>query len=1517
MQNNQDVQVNQPQKGLQLDLANDLMKEDSITLLRNGTLTSFDGDFIHAITEQSNRLVCTLPYPIIGSIKMPDGKWALFLTDNISSEIGVFDENTFLYETKLNAEWLNFNKSNIISGRSKENADGSYSLYFADGRRNPDRIINLSSIGKATFDSIRLGKLISPPKLDIQQSTSGVLANGSYQAVLRYSMNEQGFGDYYALTLPQSIWSELDFTGALEVDIKALDSDFDFFELVIIQTRKNTTTAKYVGTYPRATSKIHVSNFEDPRYIKVDLEAITTVNQPWISSDQITGNNENLFRIGVETIPELNYQLQAFDIESEYVVHEFPENYHSYGDNVGHYRDEVYAYWIQWLHKTGVYSSAFTVAGRMAKPHELQIASTNDVYEGLVKKCDEETVPHFLVYNTAEPMIPVPSEETICEGREIGYGKMAYYESTDTYPANKFQFGEHAGTPIRFPKFPDEEKCPRYTVRDGKSYINMLGIRFKNIPHPKKDDGSIDTDWIGYRIIRANRAGNKSIISRVLLTNVRSYKDKIGNAEKEVFYSNYPINDLRADSFISETQTINKNNKEQNFNPLTTVHYDKFNAHSPHFNYSRYGLGEELKIESEEVADVTGHFREVHNHPKGKLLSLFSFWLAAILGAIEALLVTTGKSNFKSSSQIKITGVDAGNIREFETETRVQNVEDLIGLNPVQVIANAVRAGSGLSAINVVRQVLLGVAALGLKVITFTFWAIQYADQVLDVIHKFLGYTNYALQYNAHAFFNKQSTVEIGNKRRYISHYQYLQSGQANVNGKVYNNYRKNPSVYVELNQELGKFKNEDNSRQTITDLGIGNEIHKDVLTQGVAYYATNKRKVLNQYGRIESNINFILTHNNYFSVTPKEDETYSTPTIFGGDCFLVKDSIQTKHHFFTQDQTFPTLNKDGEEFNYLLYRNIGYPRFWANFFKYDFSELISKKVVNFTSFARTVTNRHNLDNKGKDKENKFRVDDAYFYTSSNAVLEYFVECDFNTYFREKSDNDTYHYSDKFSSIDEIFRSDRLVKDEQFKIDTSFSKQADQIYAQQQPVDYDPNVFSSKYKYSRNRIIYSLPSFQEYKYDNWQYFLSGNQYEFSKAEFGNLTSVHRVDGGRLLFLFDRSSPYITLGQNQLQLKDGTEIEIGSGGIFAQPPRELIYTEQHYGNSQSRYGSASTQFGTYYISERQGRFFKFSGNLDELTRNGIHSWSKNFFPIKLNQAFPDFKDSDNPVVGVGYLLSVDAEQDIIYISKKDYLPLNKDIVYDRQTNGFTLNGNPINSFDPQYFRDISFTLSFSPTLNSFVSFHDWNPDWVIPTEKNFITAKGNTLWKHNDDPVSNPCNYYGKQYSFEVEYIQNNKFQEETLSSIEWYLDCWKYAEDGINRTQLYNENFSHLIISNAEQISGLLPLIKESGNPFTDINYPKPTNLGFEILYSKVENKYRVDTFWDITKNRQSDMYLIQFQPDGYKRMVNPAAIDVGKSAFERKAFRSQWNRIHLIKDKPISKMILKLALSKSVKSHR
>ena len=422
--------------------------------------------------------------------------------------------------------------------------------------------------------------------------------------------------------------------------------------------------------------------------------------------------------------------------------------------------------------------------------------------------------------------------------------------------------------------------------------------------------------------------------------------------------------------------------------------------------------------------------------------------------------------------------------------------------------------------------------------------------------------------------------------------------------------------------------------------------------------------------------------------------------------------------------------------------------------------------------------------------------------------------------------------------------------------------------------------------------------------DNWQYFLPANYFAFKESDFGKLTAIHKLDQDRIIFLFSESSPYISMGRDFLELEgSGRKVTIGDGGLFAQDPREIMPTDNNYSACNSKYAFSNTHMGRFYPSEKQGRIINYTDNLDDISRQGISYWCKNYMPIFLYKYFPNYEEIENPIGGVGYLTSFDSFNETVYLTKRDFSPKQeyaKDITYSNEN--FYYKGKLISLRDTNYFNDISWTLSYSPLDKAFISWHDWHPDWTIQTDNHFMSVKGRSVWKHNESYESF-CNFYGIDYPFEIEYLSTSGQQVETVRNIEYLLEVYHYKNKGRDRFHVLNQNFDRLIVSNTEQISPLLNLKHGNPNPEENLMYPvkSTTNaISYDVAFFKEENKYRVNQFWDAVKDRgeftSAENHLFPTDESGYKQVVNPAAINIDKLEEERKKFRHYWNKFRLIK---------------------
>ena len=187
-----------------------------------------------------------------------------------------------------------------------------------------------------------------------------------------------------------------------------------------------------------------------------------------------------------------------------------------------------------------------------------------------------------------------------------------------------------------------------------------------------------------------------------------------------------------------------------------------------------------------------------------------------------------------------------------------------------------------------------------------------------------------------------------------------------------------------------------------------------------------------------------------------------------------------------------------------------------------------------------------------------------------------------------------------------------------------------------------------------------------------------------------------------------------------------------------------------------------------------------------------------------------------------------------------------------------------------------------------------------------TLQGGGIWKHNVrcDLFNN---YYEIQYPWEIELIESMGQSVNTVRSIEYQLEAYQYQPktdaDGCvinfgcdDRWHDLMYNFDEAIIYNTEQVSGLLVLNQQTANINDSLEYPIINTTDIQILYSKVEQKYRFDQFWDITADRSIQEPIFITQLNGYIRDLNTAYMDYNKPQLERKKFRHYTNNLILKK---------------------
>lgn len=837
---------------------------------------------------------------------------------------------------------------------------------------------------------------------------------------------------------------------------------------------------------------------------------------------------------------------------------------------------------------------------------------------------------------------------------------------------------------------------------------------------------------------------------------------------------------------------------------------------------------------------------------------------------------------------------------------------------------------------------------------TFSYYWSQGADATIELIRSMIRYKDYALKYNSHCFYDGFVTPpSAGNRRRDISEQQYLGSEITDFGtGYKINNLHRSKSLAVSVSVPIANPSGLDDTRQRASDRpelleptlsnpfgSLKDPTKTSFSTSSACYYVGYKQRLRNQYGQIQG-----IRQVPVSTCWGKRKNISASDTLFNGDVYI---SRYTEKNTFFYFYDWLDGQLDGIEFDYLSRKMMPYPRYWLNSQKYETNDFVQglmsnlNNILNPSAWNPTIpSNFFNLDGYDCNVSSllgkaSFSIKYAYFYLFNSGVRDFFVETELNVGLRDWGDLDTQkHYP--IADIKSLFDTGIIKSGNYFKYDQSLSIARNFVNATQwgnaQDRDYDPNVAEKCFTYSPNTIIYSLPAQDEAKRDNWRFFLANNYKILSKV-----TCIKPVNKNGALILFENKSPVQFYGVDQLQTEAGTKLTIGDGGLFSQPLQNLTNADAsyEYGSCQDRLSVINTPAGVFWISQNQGKIFNYTGQLTEISRNDLKWWFASYLPYKLTEQFPTFELKDNPVIGIGCQAIYDNENSLVYFTKRDFivrtdLPLGTTVTYVDKDNFLVNSILPVKLGDPLYFEDASWTVSYDPKTGAWVSWHDWHPNLMLPGKNTFMTVMNtntpnleNGIWIHNER-CDSYCNFYGIDYPFEVEYMVHTVQQVNTLRSIEYIMEVYKYGNNCFDRFHSLDFNFDEAVVYNTEQCSGLLNLnINPKNNPAAILSYPQVNLQSIDILYSKEEQKYRFNQFWDITADRgefnpAAERVIWNTGANGYIRSLNPNNLNYSKNPLERKKFRHYVTNVLLRRNiSGDKKMLVMITNNKNLYSSR
>lgn len=279
----------------------------------------------------------------------------------------------------------------------------------------------------------------------------------------------------------------------------------------------------------------------------------------------------------------------------------------------------------------------------------------------------------------------------------------------------------------------------------------------------------------------------------------------------------------------------------------------------------------------------------------------------------------------------------------------------------------------------------------------------------------------------------------------------------------------------------------------------------------------------------------------------------------------------------------------------------------------------------------------------------------------------------------------------------------------------------------------------------------------------------------------------------------------TRGREELQTEDFRAF-LGSGDIFSVKPEEFQQTDVGHGGIQHLRSGLVTEYGYLFVDQAARKVYLLGPQgMQNINKAGMEQFLEEHLAFNFESyGFDPSQVGISPYFGIG--VGWDPEYERYIITKKDLRfvedisgdspspsPGADDLVFDEdaqlfedpdQEEGF------LDWDDEDYFEDDSFTLSYSPELKAWISFHDYFPDMYFFNVNRLYSGFDAVLYKHNDHTL--PGRFYGERFDSMLEYIDNrNPATSKTVASL--FIDSEVRNQDNriqrdktVDRIRVYN-----------------------------------------------------------------------------------------------------------------------------------
>jgi len=644
--------------------------------------------------------------------------------------------------------------------------------------------------------------------------------------------------------------------------------------------------------------------------------------------------------------------------------------------------------------------------------------------------------------------------------------------------------------------------------------------------------------------------------------------------------------------------------------------------------------------------------------------------------------------------------------------------------------------------------------------------------------------------------------------------------------------------------------------------------------------------------------------YNNYKFISNVENPLISNPIFVKSQTFdRFADGLSAFPDRYS-NISFAAIKRVGDPYNDLL--NITYRSTNSYYSKYT-TKVITDPLDPIGSLRSLYAGDCFIGKIGMVWKHAVTDDDDDKLKNNGVYVNAFYESEINTDLRHEGStlsNKIFKRDLKQATVDNLYKyikligedNEPLLNNEFWGYNKDYSGVSDEVSFKSLPLTYDYCAkCDNKYPF---RIRYSEKGFQDQVLDKYKVFLSNNFTDLP----GDTLAINNlfVDKNELYAHTPKALYFIPTRQQSLQTNENT-IYIGTGEIFAVPPRRLVSLNYAYGGSVDPWATIPSEFGTLFIDSLSGKVFMLQEGLKEISTHGMRNFFENELGLKLNEQIKSIYGKDYPFksptatndLGIGYNATFDTRHRRFILHKRDYemlAPTHKD--WSLRDDGLYFKNKKIQNLTENYglFRNKSWTLSYSLAHESWVSFHSYFPDYIWNSESDvFSTIKqkvdSNYIYKHNK---GNYTTYYDKpKADFILELVSNpSPMTTKKFGPIRLIHDTQIY--DSITRQfkDIYDLTFERGIFYASDISTGELNIRQQSA--FSSVTDPFPNRILFERKGREVHMNEILDVVSTDLPIFTSEWTVIQ--PNYFiDKLVNTNAVDFNKSLFTKSRMVDQY----------------------------